>query len=342
MAITVSTHSEWQPLRRVVVGRACGAQVPRVKDESLHAVDYGALSDAAFEAIATGPLPRRVIEETEEDLARFVEQLESLGIQVDRPAPADFSEIRTVGRWRVDGYSAYCPRDTVFTVGHHAIETPMALRHRQDEARLLRHIVQTVQAPRPQLLDSLYNRSTLGVPTLCNDEPVFDAANCLKLGRDILFLIANTGNQAGADWLQEFLGPPYRVHPVRDVYAFVHIDSTIVPLRPGLVLLNPERVNERNMPQYLRRWDKIYAPPPVSLPADPAWSPASKWIGLNLLSLSPELVVVEEHQTGLMRELKSHGIDSLPIRLRHTRTMKGGPHCATLDLIRDGELEDYS
>ena len=340
--VEVQTHNEWDPLREVVVGIAAGAQVPTVKDESLHAVDYGAMPDEEFARIPVGPYPRRIIEETEEDLETFAEQLRKLGIRVHRPARADFSAVRLVGRWRVDGYAAYCPRDTVLTVGTHAIEAPMALRHRQDEARLLRHIMRTVRAPVPQLLDSLYDRSTLGVPTLRNDEPVFDAANCLKCGRDILFLIANTGNQAGADWLQAFLGLEYRVHPVRGVYAFVHVDSTIVPLRPGLVLLNPERVNAANMPPFLRRWDKIYAPEPLSVPADPAWGPASKWIALNLLSLSPELVAIEKRQTSLMRELARHGIESLPIQLRHTRTMKGGPHCVTLDLVRDGAFEDYS
>jgi scyllo-inosamine-4-phosphate amidinotransferase 1 len=340
--VAVSTHTEWDALREVVLGIAAGAQVPRVKDESLHAVDYGAVPDAEFARIQVGPYPRRIIEETEEDLETFAAQLRQLGIRVHRPATADFSVRRQVGRWYVDGYSAYCPRDTVLTVGTHAIETPMALRHRQDEARLLRHIVQTVRAPAPLLLDSLYDRSTLGVPTLRNDEPVFDAANCLKCGRDILFLIANTGNQAGADWLQAFLGSRYRVHPLRDIYAFVHIDSSIVPLRPGLVLLNAERVNEHNMPAFLRSWDKIYAPEPASIPCEAGWGAASKWIALNLLSLSPELVVVEQRQTALMRALARHGIQSLPIQLRHARTMKGGPHCVTLDLVRDGILEDYS
>lgn len=340
--VAVSTHTEWQPLREVVLGIAEGAQVPVVKDESLHAVDYGAMPDEQFARIRVGPYPRRIIEETAEDLELFAEQLRKLGIRVHRPAPANFSEVRQVGRWRVDGYSAYCPRDTVLTIGHHAIETPMAMRHRQDEARVLRHIVRTVRAPVPQLLDSIYDRSRLGVPTLRNDEPVFDAANCLKCGRDILFLIANTGNQAGADWLQSFLGPGYRVHALRGIYQFVHIDSTIMPLRPGLVLLNPERVNDSNMPSFLRRWDRIYAPEPANIPCDPAWGPASKWIALNVLSLSPELVVVEERQVELMRALSRHGIECLPIRLRHMRTMKGGPHCVTLDLVREGPLEDYS
>jgi len=340
--LSTSTYTEWDPLRDVVIGIAQGAQSPRVKDASLHAVEFGASSPEEFAAAKCGPYPAGVIEETEEDLNALSDALRKLGIRVHRPTTADFASVRPVGSWRVDGYSAYCPRDTVLTVATHAIETPMAMRHRQDEARVLRHLLTTVQAPVPQLRDDLYDRSRLGEPTLRNDEPVFDAANCLKLGRDILFLISNTGNQAGADWLQEYLGADFRVHAVRDVYSFSHIDSTIVPLRPGLVLLNPDRVHDGNVPPFLRKWDKIYAPEPVELPVLSGWSAASKWIALNLLSLSPELVVVEEHQVPLMRALARHGIESLPIALRHTRTMKGGPHCVSLDVVRDGTLEDYS
>lgn len=339
--VEINVHNEWAPLREVVVGSATGAQIPTVKDESLHSVDYGHLSDDQFAHIVTGPYPPHIIEEANEDLQAFADALTKTGIEVHRPAPADFSERTRTADWEVDGYYAYCPRDTILTIGHEAIETPMALRHRQTEAqRLYGHLVETVRAPRPRLLDSIYDRSTLGVPTLRNDEPVFDAANCLKLGRDILFLISNTGNQAGADWLQTHLGSEYRVHPVRGVYAFVHVDSTIVPLRPGLVLLNPERVREDNLPEVLRSWDKLWAPEPNEMQFDPARAPASKWIALNCLSLAPDVVAVEKSQTNLMHALERHGIEPFPVQLRHMRTLSGGPHCVTLDLVRDGGRDD--
>ena len=63
---------------------------------------------------------------------------------------------------------------------------------------------------------------------------------------------------------------------------------------------------------------------------------------MNCLSISPTLIAVEARQTNLMRLLEKHGIDSYPMQLRHVRTMAGGPHCATLDVVRDGTLEDYS
>jgi len=340
--IDIHTHDEWSPLEEIVVGSARGAQVPTVKDKSLHCVSFGASSDEEFARVATGPYPPDILAETEEDLSALAERLTELGIRVHRPAAADFTERYTTGDWTVDGQYAYCPRDAVLTIGNIALETPMALRHRQNEARLYRHLFTAVRAPRPRLLDSIYDNSRLGVPTLRNDEPVFDAANCLKLGRDVLFLVSNTGNEAGARWLQEFLGAEYRVHAIRDVYAFQHVDSTIVPLRPGLVMLCPKRVTEDKLPEFLRRWDKIWVPEPVPTRMHPQWQGASEWIAMNVLSLAPDLVVVEESQVPLMRLLERYGIRSVPVRLRHMRTLGGGPHCVTLDLVRAGELGDYS
>lgn len=338
----VNIHNEWDPLQELVIGIATGARVPAVKDHCLRSIEYATLTDEEFETIPTGPYPRHLIDETNEDLDQFADDLTKMGIKVHRPPVTDFTEIYKTDDWAVDGYHAYCPRDTIFTVGNYAIETPMVLRHRQNEARIYRDIVDTVQAPLPRLLDHMFDRSVMGVPTLQNHEPAFDAANLLKVGRDIIFLISNTGNQAGVDWLQEFLGPEYRVHPVREVYKYIHIDSTIIPLRPGLVLFCPKRVNKDNVPEFFRNWDKVWAPEPIITPFDKNWNPASETIAMNIMSIRPDLVVVEESQTNLMRELERHGVHSHPVRLRHMRTMAGGPHCVTLDLVRTGTLEDYS
>jgi len=342
MKVAINVHTEWDRLREVVVGVATGAQKPTVKDHALRCIEYATLSDVEFAQAPCGPLPPWMIAEANEDLDRFAESLKQLGITVHRPQVVDFTQLCRTGDWEVDGYHAYCPRDSVLTVGRQAIETPMVLRHRWDEARTMRSLFDTIQAPRPRLLDSMYDRSRLGVPTLMNHEPAFDAANCLKLGRDILYLISNTGNQAGCDWLQKHLGSEYRVHPVRDVYAYIHIDSTILPLRPGLVLLCPDRVNAANLPPLFRNWEKVYAPDPGDIPCDPRWNPSSKWIAMNCLSLAPDLVAVESRNTHLMHTLAGYGIESLPVQLRHFRTMGGGPHCVTLDLVRDGTLESYT
>ena len=68
---------------------------------------------------------------------------------------------------------------------------------------------------------------------------------------------------------------------------------------------------------------------------------ASPWVGMNFLSIDPETVVVDERQTTLIKCLEDHGISTVPVRLRHIYTQGGGVHCATLDTVRDGGLEDY-
>ena len=68
------------------------------------------------------------------------------------------------------------------------------------------------------------------------------------------------------------------------MYSYIHIDSTIAVLREGLCLLNPERVNENNMPEFLKSWDKIWCPPMVDIGYHQTIR-ASLWIGVNLLSV---------------------------------------------------------
>ena len=67
----------------------------------------------------------------------------------------------------------------------------------------------------------------------------------------------------------------------------------------------------------------------------------SQWIDMNLFSISPELVVVDRDQTTLIKLLEKHGLDVIPLKLRHSKMLGGGFHCVTLDIRRAGSLERY-
>lgn len=335
--LTVSAEDEWSPLRSVLVGVAEGARIPYSRDRSLHAIDYPKMTEAAFRAAPRGPYPEQVIEETSADLERFCAQLGEAGVTVHRPPLIDHDRIDDRGRWAVDGYYSYCPRDAITVIGARVIATPMVLRHRQREARALRALFAPeawVQCPEPRLDDDLYDPSSPEGLALLDVEPAFDAANLLRFGRDILYLVSNTGNRSGARLLSELLGADYRVHVVAGVYNDRHIDTTFLPLREGLLLVNGSRASRDDIPEFLRSWDILWSPEMVPLPALDGYCPASAWIGMNLLSISPELAAVEEHQLPLMRALERRGVDVMPVRLRHSRTLGGGPHCVTADLVR--------
>jgi glycine amidinotransferase/scyllo-inosamine-4-phosphate amidinotransferase 1 len=341
--IIPNVKSEYGKLKEIIVGSSKYARVPSVGDKCLHDIDYAHLSDEEFKNRPSGYYPEQLIRETEEDLDNISRTLEDMGVKVHRPIEYDFAEKRGNGHWEVDGYYNYCPRDSMLVVEDKVLATPMTLRHRQFESETCKPLIHPdhwIDLPKPKLLDNMFDRSDLSRPTLMDGpEPVFDAANIIKSGYDFLYLVSNTGNKAGADFLQDYLrnnfDQKYTVHKAENVYAYIHIDTTFVFLREGLVLCNPSRVNEQNLPNFLRNWDIVWAPEPYPTQVLEDWCPASPWLGMNILSIDSKTVMVEEHQTLLMRVLKKHGIDSIPVKMRHCRTFSGGPHCVTLDVVRE-------
>lgn len=340
------SYNEWDPLEEVIIGTAKNAQVP-YRDKSQMAIEFNGYSDS-FD-FPSGKFNKKVIEETEEDLHQLVVMLQNLGIKVRRPKVTKHSEWFSTTNWKSNGFYNYCPRDTLLVVGDNIIEAPMTLRSRYLESDAYKDLLidylkngtRWVAAPKPQLLDNIYNTNKNAPLALRDSEPVFDAANILRAGKDLLYLVSSTGNELGWKWLQTFLGSNYRVHPCRKLYNSIHIDSTIALLRPGLVLLNPERVNHNNLPKILKKWDKIWCPDLIDIGFFGKHAYSSKWIGMNLLMINPHLAVVDQNQVQLIKELEKHKINVIPLRLRHARTLGGGFHCVSLDVKRKGILEDY-
>jgi len=343
----VESWNEWDPLETVIVGSATGARIPR-DDVSLRALNY---ADDPRQKISVGPYPKQVVDEANEDLAKLVSALKSFGVQVLRPEPYDTSYVISNGLWETEGYYSFCPRDSVLVHGSAIIESPMPLRARQGEARMFESYFQSaahdgaqwIKAPKPSLTDDNYDieNVTADKLTLLEKEACFDAANVLRCGYDLFYLVSNSGNRLGAEWLERTLGFPYKIHRLEGIYSYMHLDSTISFLRPGLVLLNPARLNEGNLPEVLKSWDKIWCADPVDIGFYGSYKNASVWIGMNLVMVNPQLAIVEENQKPLIKQLESHGVEVCPLPMRHSRTLGGAFHCVTLDLKRRGGLEKY-
>jgi glycine amidinotransferase len=147
----------------------------------------------------------------------------------------------------------------------------------------------------------------------------------------------------GLQWLQRVLGDEYRVQPIAGVYDGTHIDTTITLVRPGLVVLNPERIREDQVPPVFKHWEILWCPENVDTGYAWRYPRASLWqAGLNFIMIRPDLAVVNDLQIPLIRELEKRGVTVAPLRMRHARTLSGGFHCVSLDVRRTGTLEDYS
>jgi N-dimethylarginine dimethylaminohydrolase len=318
----VSSFNEWDTLKKVVVGVADYAQIPKL-DPSLRTVNYANILDE--NEIPCGPYPKQVIDEANEDLDNLSNFLTLFcDVEVVRPK-----------REPVNYYN-YCPRDTVTVLGNSSVAAPMSLQSRNKEfLSYSDHLSNIIEIPNYQG-DDIYNYDCIGnsdVLALKEIHPKFDAANIIRANDDLLYLVSNSGNKKGAEYLTS-LG--YNVHLLEGVYSYMHIDSTVAFLREGLMLLNPSRIKDINvLPKPFRNWDYIMCPAPTDIGHYPGYCNASIWINMNLLSVNPNLVVLEENQHSLRKELEKYGIDCAMLPMRHQRTLGGGFHCVTLDLIRE-------
>jgi len=164
-----------------------------------------------------------------------------------------------------------------------------------------------------------------------NEGMTLDAANVCRLGDKMLYLESASGNQKAYHWLCEQF--PDVTIELCNFYAGVHIDSTIVPLREGLVMLNGHRVSFDTVPRVFDGWHKIWVHDVVAQDFY-RYPYASKWIAMNMLVVDPHTVICDADQTELIKTLKSYQFEVIPLRLRQSRTLGGGFHCVTLDLIR--------
>lgn len=323
--MNIYSTNEWDPLKKVIVGVADYAKIPKM-EKSLRVINYADRKDVSN--VTTGLYPEQVINESNEDLETFVKFLEGESVEVLRPNRTPDVE-----------YYNYCPRDTVFVHSDRLLATPMSIRARDREFHhMLPHISGVKSSPR-YCDDDLYDETCVGDPhklALTEVAPCFDAANAIRANDDILYLVSNSGNKAGADHLQNWLNGP-KVHTLENVYSYMHIDSTVAFLREGLLLANPSRIKNRaQLPRPFCNWDIIWAPDPVDAGHYPGLCNSSIWTwNVNLFSVNPDLVVLEQHQTPTRRALEAYGIECAMLPLRHARTLGGCFHCCTLDLVRE-------
>jgi scyllo-inosamine-4-phosphate amidinotransferase 1 len=303
----ISSYNEYGTLKRIVVGDATHANWP-VQDPVFRSeADRTLWKDSP---LPMGPVPEHIIREANQDLQGLCSILTKHGVEVVRPSMFDFQTH--------DGMYNYCPRDRFIVHGSTIIDPAMMYPCRDQEYQCYLDILQDADRIIHMPRDS-------GM--------ILDAANVLRINQHRwLFLESDSGNQAAYEWLCAQL-PEVDIE-LCNFYAGVHIDSTVVALREGLVLLNGSRVNESNCPRVFCNWDKIYVDDVV--PQDFYQYPyASKWIGLNMLSIDPDTVIVDAAQTDLIRILEQRDFTVIPLTLRHSRTLGGGFHCVTLDLVRD-------
>jgi len=304
----IHSYNEWDRLREIVVGTANYANWP--SEDTVFAQESEKTTWKET-PVPAGPVPKWIIDETNEDLDGLVKILEQAYIKVLRPDDINYQNS--------GGMYNYCPRDRVLIAGDTVVDVAMMYPCRDREIHAMEWLVD-------------HSHKFLTMPR--DRGMICDAANICRMDDKWLFLESASGNRAAAEWLAEQF-PDIDIYGC-NFYSGVHIDSTIVPLRDGVVMVNGSRVSSTNIPKCFVGWDIIIVNDVVA--QDFYQYPyASKWISINTLSIDPQTVIVDAAQTEIIKELERRKFTVIPHTLRHSRTLGGGFHCVTLDTWREND-----
>eukprot|EP00929_Paragymnodinium_shiwhaense_P080703 TRINITY_DN42105_c0_g1_i1.p1 TRINITY_DN42105_c0_g1~~TRINITY_DN42105_c0_g1_i1.p1 ORF type:complete len:372 (-),score=62.86 TRINITY_DN42105_c0_g1_i1:199-1314(-) len=347
--VVVSSWDDFSPLKHIIVGNAEGACT--------------AATDIRGDS-AGGRKPAEMIREATVLLNNYADILKGEGLRVDRCAILDWhNELKTPLWSQPNEVGTMPPRDTFLTIGSEFLECPLASRARYFEIRsvrgLFKHYFEScptmrwTSAPRPMLADSLFNkeyvfdRSLLDFSKpmpLTEEEPIFDAADVLRVGKDVFVRRSVTTNDLGLKWLQRHYGGQHRVHRIEfnGSPLPIHMDASFVTLRPGLAISNPTQPLSAESRKYFEDngWTIERAPEPAH-DGPPPNCTTSRWCSMNVLIIDPKTVCVEATETPTIEFLQRHGFRTIPVPMRHAYGFGGGLHCATADVWRDGPCKDY-
>ena len=350
----VSAFTEWDPLEEVLLGDPLGAMKPgefAVFDAVVPPI-YEHVLDKIFPNNAT-QYPAELIDAARKEIRELRAILEGEGVKVQVAEPIDWSKPLQSPDWQVPNqFCSSNPRDSLLLVGDLVIESPMADRSRYFETFAYRKVLKDlnargarwISAPKPILSDASFaelKRDEEGRPTqwlTTEEEILFDAADFMKFGKDILVSRSHVTNDAGIAWVQRMLEPDFKVHvvEVKNPYA-MHLDDTIVPIDEGRLLYSPDYFDPAALPDIFKSWEMFEAPP-VVLTDKNRLGKLSGWLNINMLSLDEKRIIVERNQEETIKFLKKLGMQPILCDFEHYFPFVGSFHCASLDIRRTGEL----
>ncbi|QYM96483.1 hypothetical protein FGI04_11190 [Dickeya ananatis] len=339
----INSYSDWDKLEEIILGSPKGLTLPDLDISSRHFFD---LQEEFVQEKNAASVLSKVKDEMEEDFQEMTSVLERYGVKVRRPDVIPLDIKCQTPHWSSQQSHALMPRDCLLVLGDTLIEVPMPSRNRYFENQSFRSIAREyfssggkwISAPKPILTDDTYLWRN-NHPYLAEDDPLFDAANIMRCGKDVFFNISNSGNHTGFEWLKRTFGDKFNFHPMS--ICSDHVGTTMQLLRPGLALINGSRMKPADIPHQFKHWELVFFNEPTDIGYAFDWARASVWISMNVLSIDEKNIIVEKNQHKLMEILDRCGLEVIPVSFRHGRTVGGGFHCCSLDVRRQGDCENY-
>ena len=341
----INSHTSWQPLEAVIVGRA-------------YSPDY---FDFLEHTQVRNQL-QQILSETAEDLDNLQHIIEQYGARVYRPDLPDKQDFILKQMNNQVPLPPLTPRDWQITLGQKLLRI------------IAHHELNNICNNFPdQIINPHYrpkNRYYWDPDCILNGA----SASCIvRVGRDIFFDNSDFLRPEQSRWIAEnVLGPEYRIH---EAVTDGHGDAVFAILKPGVILSSKHDQNlnfERDFPGWdvLRIMDSSidaaiaagkfrYENGPqawyvTGQTPTPEFSQyvntyLTEWTGfvaetvfdVNCLVLDEENVIFSAYNKDVFDFCKRHRINPIISELRHSYFWDGGISCCTQDLRRRGGLETY-
>lgn len=318
-----------------------------------------------FDSYKDYKVDKEKILERKEDLDNLARIISNFWVEVYRPDELnDFITFKTLHSKGVQN-AVSSPRDRVLIYGDMIIETPPVWTKRYFENQLMYNLFFSfldnlwytwISAPNPGLsqerLDKEYWNYVRDFQNFDRKayDIAFDAANILKIGKDLIFNISTYNHELWADWLQRVLWPNITVHKVYQIDDN-HIDGKLNVLRPWCFLSydsSQEDELRSKLPKKFQNWDILFTdgikPRKYMQNDDISFLElcSERWAWTNVLSIDEETVLCLDTAIETQDLLQRNGFTVVPVQLRHSELFGGWIHCSTLDVERDDACIDYT
>lgn len=378
MTKIINSWNEWDPLKHIIMGRPAGTNITALETGWMHD-----LPDGGYPLGTWGPFPEEMIEEAARQMDVFQQLLEKRGIKVDRITVEPFmlsGEAVSTPDWtQLNCHGVNNVRDVTLVHGNMVIESTTTRRSRWYEYLNLRNFWEKwfkedpemlwIAAPKPRLTDKSYvknydyyfnnvwsdaekqEKTRKGEYHLTEHEPLWDAADIFRFGKDVIHNNSSVSNKSGIDWLKrQYATMGLRVHMINceNIYHPWHIDGNFCVLGPGRCVYNPEWLPIT--PEFwelfkINDWEMIPAALPEAINLNKCTILGdynqTSWVSMNTLSINPSTICVEQREKAYCDQLDSLGLEVLPIAYDRVIPLGGALHCTTLDIYREGSCEDY-
>ncbi|MBN1199936.1 MAG: hypothetical protein JXA23_11335 [Bacteroidales bacterium] len=320
----IGVHHEWGKLKEVIVGIGDDLSYPGYNEavsffyepEHIEGMKlYGGID--ASEIDAEG------VKETKAQIDNLARVLDSLGIIVHRShrlAPEEMQYLEYIQKGSVFLYA----RDLILVIDTNVIETAISLPFGEK----VRYALRPILLERLPGSNAKYVAMPAPSPVFNRDQIFLEGGDVLLNGYDIYVGISgNASTPEGAAWLQQYLGPEYRVHLVKMTPEFQHLDCVLSLVRPGLGIRCPDAF-AGELPESIRDWEFI----DVS-------REEAKRLAVNVMILDDKTVIIDKQHHRIGEELKKRGENVIEIPYDKVASWGGAFRCSHHPLVRESKID---